>query len=267
MLDDNSTAPNEPAKPEATASSLREASSDAAQPSPGRVEFPPTRWTLVLTAAGGGDTKAEQAMAELCAHYRSAIQGYFRMKCRDPHAAADLAGEFVLHLLEKNRFRNFERRENMRFRNYLSRALKYFLCDHLPEAPSDPVEHHLETVGEDPEIEKHIDAQLALAIHHRALAALRESHARLGKAARLERLRAFILEEPEGDEYPRAAADLDLAVNALYQVVLRLRKDYYKHFRAEVAQTVRQCKEELDEETRYLMALVPAALVEQRASM
>ena len=222
MLDDNSTAPNEPAKPEATASSLREASSDAAQPSPGRVEFPPTRWTLVLTAASGVDAKAEQAMSELCEHYHSAIHGYFRMKCRDPHTANDLAGAFVLHLLEKNRFRQFEKRENMRFRNYLSRALKYFLCDHLPEAPSEALDHQLETSGEEPEIEKSIDAQLALAIHHRALAALRESHARLGKAARLERLRAFILEEPEGDECPRAAADLGLSVNALYQVVFRL---------------------------------------------
>ena len=263
MLDDNSTAPNEPAKPEATASSLREASSDAAQPSPGRVEFPPTRWTLVLTAASGVDAKAEQAMSELCEHYHSAIHGYFRMKCRDPHTANDLAGAFVLHLLEKNRFRQFEKRENMRFRNYLSRALKYFLCDHLPETPSDPVEHHLETVGEDPEIEKHIDAQLALVTHRRAMAALAENYRKRGKATRVERLHPFIWEEPVGDEYPRAAADLGLTVNALHQVVLRLRRDYYQRFRAEVAQTVHHCKEELDEETRYLMALVPAALAEQ----
>ena len=42
--------------------------------------------------------------------------------------------------------------------------------------------------------------------------------------------------------------------------MFRLRSDYYERFRAEVAQTVRSCKEELDEETRYLMALLPAAL-------
>ena len=60
------------------------------------------------------------------------------------------------------------------------------------------------------------------------------------------------------------ANDFRRVVNdPLYQAVFRLRNDYYERFRAEVAQTVRQCKEELDEETRYLMVLVPAALAAQ----
>jgi DNA-directed RNA polymerase specialized sigma24 family protein len=224
------------------------------------VEFPPTRWTLVLEAAEGDDAKAQQAMAGLCEHYRSAIQGYFRMKCRDAHAADDLAAAFVLHLLEKNRFRKFVKRENLRFRNYLSRALKFFLCDHLPATPLEPVDPYLETAGTDPEIDKHIDAQLSLAMHQRAVAALHENYGRHGKAARAGRLGSFLFEDPEGDEYQRAAADLGLTLNALYQSVFRLRNDYYERFRAEVAQTVGHGKEELDEETRYLMALLPATL-------
>jgi DNA-directed RNA polymerase specialized sigma24 family protein len=196
----------------------------------------------------------------LCDHYRAAIHGYFRIKCRDPHTAEDLAGAFVLHLLERNRFRKFARCDSKRFRNYLGRAMKYFLCDHLPERPADPVEHHLETTGEDAEIEKHIDAQMALATHQRAMVALRENYARHGKARRVERLQAFLIEDPEGDEYQRAAAELNLTVNALHQAVFRLRNDYYERFRAEVAQTIRHGQEELDDETRYLMVLLPAAL-------
>ncbi len=260
MSDTDSTIREQLAKPGETAPVAHESSSDAGRSARIIVEFPPTRWTLVLDAAEGDDAKAQQAMAALCELYRSAIQGYFRMKCRDPHAADDLAGAFVLHLLERNRFRKFVKRDKMRFRNYLSRALKYFLCDHLPAAPSEPVDLYLETAGEDSDIDKHIDAQLALAKHHRALAALHENYGRHGKAVRAARLGSFLFEDPEGDEYQRVAADLGLTLNALYQAVFRLRSDYYERFRAEVSQTVGHGKEELDEETRYLMALLPAAL-------
>src|SRR2546427_456405 len=89
-----------------------------------------------------------------------------------------------------------------------------------------------------------------------AIAELCENYRKHGKAPRFERLRSLILEDPGGDEYTRAAGDLGVSVNALYQAVFRLRSDYYERFRDQVAQTVRQRKEELDEETRYLMTLV-----------
>jgi hypothetical protein len=128
------------------------------------------------------------------------------------------------------------------------------------------IEPYLETAGQDVSLEKHLDAYVALAVHQRALGALRESYGRHGKAARMERLRPFLFEEPAGDEYPRAAADLGLTMNALHQAVYRLRHDYYERFCAEVAQTVRACQEELDDETRYLMELLPAALADSNRS-
>jgi len=48
--------------------------------------------------------------------------------------------------------------------------------------------------------------------------------------------------------------------------VFRLRNDYYERFRAEVTQTVGRRTEELDQELRYLMALVPSALADQGES-
>jgi DNA-directed RNA polymerase specialized sigma24 family protein len=242
------------------ASELSTGRVEAQSAEPRRVAYPPTRWTLVLEAAEGDEAIAKEAMAGLCAHYREAILGYCRMKCHDPHGAEDLAGSFVEHLLEKNRLRNFRRRENMRFRHYLSRALKYFFLDNKPEPAADPLESHPEMAGTDPEMDKQLDGRVALATHQRALAAVQENYARRGKLPRYERLQSFVLEEPEGDDYLSAAAELKLTHNAVCQAVFRLRHDYYEQFRAEVAQTVRHSKEEMDEETRYLMALLPAFL-------
>src|SRR2546428_12011285 len=100
MADEHPTGHDQPNDPSVTASPAGGFSSEMVRPARGLVDFPPTRWTLVLEASEGEEGKAQQAIAELCEHYRSAIQGYFRMKCRDPHAAEDLAGAFVLHLLE-----------------------------------------------------------------------------------------------------------------------------------------------------------------------
>lgn len=199
-------------------------------------------------------------MRQLCEHYSPTFRNYFGLKCRESHAAEDLAGKFMLHLLEKNRLRNFERQGKKRFRNYLSRALKYFLYDHLPEPPAEDSEPQLQNLGEEPEFEKQIDASFALVVHERAILTLEASYARVGKKDRFDRLRRFLLQEPEGDDYQRAASDLNLNLNTLYQVVFRLRHDYYERFRSEVAQTVQQQREELEEETRYLLGLVPSAV-------
>lgn len=233
--------------------------------SDGKVEFPPTLWTLVLQAAHAEPEKAQNALGELCERYRLAIRAYFALKCRNPQTAEDLTGSFILRFLEKNRLRHFERRENLRFRNYLSRALKNFLRDHLPEPPSESLESHITEASEEPHLDSELDAELAVAIHHRALNLLAQQATKPETARRLEVLRPLILREGEGDEYQNGAKALGLSPNALRQAVFRLRNQYYETFRSEVAQTVGYQRGELEAEMRYLMSLLPKAL-ESRSS-
>lgn len=223
------------------------------------IEFPPTRWSVVLEAAQADEEKARQALAQLCKDYQAAIHGYFKLKCRDPHLAEDLTGSFIEHLLEKNRFRNFEKRENMRFRNYLSRALKNFLIDHLPLPPA-PEPTDPDSLGVvDAEPGKKLDIQFAVSIHERAVAAV-EAGVKPEKTARFERLRLFLVREPHAGEYESTAKDLGLSQPALRSAVYRVRNDYVERFRAEVAETVHLERGELQQEMRYLIGLLPEAL-------
>ena len=71
MSNEGSTDGEPQANPEVTAPRMAQSSPDAAaQPERSAIEFPPTRWTWVLEAAEGDEAKAQQAMAELCDHYR-----------------------------------------------------------------------------------------------------------------------------------------------------------------------------------------------------
>lgn len=228
------------------------------------LEFPPTRWSVVLQAAAAADPDAaREALATLSEYYLPVIRAYFRKKCGNSHDAEDLAGKAVEHLLEKNRFRNFQRRPGLRFRHYLSRTLKNIHLDHRPPPSGEPIDDYLDAQGEQTEIDKAIDAQCAVVIHDRVMAGLESKYRGDGKLNRFQALRRFILREPGRDDYADAARALGLEVNATRQAMFRLREAYVAGFRSEVGETVGHIRSELDEEMKYLFALVPKALADR----
>src|SRR5262252_5178905 len=91
------------------------------------MEFPTTRLSLVL-AASAEDSRATNALAELCRIYWRPLYTFVRRQGYDAAAAEDLTQSFIARLIEKDSFREF-RQERGRFRSFLLVALKNFLAN------------------------------------------------------------------------------------------------------------------------------------------
>ncbi len=89
------------------------------------------------------------------------------------------------------------------------------------------------------------------------MAALEAEAAASGKAALFARLREFLTEVPEAEDYARAAADLGLRQNTVAVSVHRLRERLRDQVRAQLADTVAD-PAEVDDELRALRAVLGA---------
>lgn len=87
-------------------------------------EFQPTRWSLVLAAAGSDDN-ARQALSTLCATYWYPLYAFARRRGADAHSAEDLVQGFFALLLERNDLAAADP-DRGRFRAYLLTAFKNF---------------------------------------------------------------------------------------------------------------------------------------------
>jgi DNA-directed RNA polymerase specialized sigma24 family protein len=238
--------------------------------SAGPVRFPATLWTIVLEARNAAPERAQEALGELCVHYREAILGYFRLKCRHQQDAEDLTSGFIAHLLERRRLGSFEPGSCPRFRAYLSVALRNFFGDWLDKRnagkrgdgkPDESIELRLESGREgsadDPQLKRAVDLGIARTVHERVMAALKE---KASDPRRFEVLREFIPFEHGKETHEQAAQRLELSSLALRQAILRLRRDYVQQFRAALAPSVRNVRRELEDETSELLKLLPEAV-------
>jgi DNA-directed RNA polymerase specialized sigma24 family protein len=236
----------------------------------GPVQFPLTLWTIVLEANQAEPERAQEALGELCVHYRDAILGYFRLKCQHHQDAEDLAGAFIAHLLERKRLDSFKRSSCSRFRSYLSVALKNFFADWIEKRnaakrgagkPEESIEvlreAGIESSADDPQLKRAVDLGIARAIHQQAMSALAK---KASDHRRFEILRNFIPYEHGAETYALAAKQLNLSPPAFRKAVFDLRKNYVQQFRAAVAPTVRNARGEVDDEARELLDLLPEAI-------
>ncbi len=245
-------------------------------PGGGPVQFPATLWTVVIEAKDGEPERAQNAIGQLCVHYREAMLGYFRLKCRHQQDAEDLTGEFIEHLLERSNLGSFDRQDCPRFRAYLSVALRNFFGDWLkkrgaakrgdgsPDASVDLLSQHgFEFPVDDSQLKRAVDLGFARLVHQRVMAALGK------KAPELKRfavLREFIPFEHGSDSCEQAGRQLGLSAGAFRKAVFDQRKSYVQLFRAEVAATVRSVRRDVDDEASELLDLLPEAVALERVN-
>lgn len=232
--------------------------------------FPVTPLTEVLAACAPNDAGAPAALGRLAGIYYPAIVGYFRVKA-GPERAQDFAHDFVARLLRNQYLTGFQIQPPIRFRNYLSAMLRRFWVDHVRWSQAvkrggGQVHQALDSVwgdqeadfpAEPPEADSLLDQQAALAFHTRAMARLVAQNPTPRQQERLAALRHLLVFEADPIARAQLAARLGLTMTAFRQAVFRLRDDYYVAFRLEVAQTVR--REDIDDEMRHLVVLLPAA--------
>lgn len=241
---------------------------------PAVLSFPATPWTIVLrvTEQRASEADAETAIAHLGEAYRPVIVRYFALK--DPARAEDLAHDFLTRWIQLRAVGAFRRRPSTLFRQYLATAMHHFWADCVAALQAEKrgkgiAAVPLDTIGEmsrgllpevEPEVAAAIDREVALTIHRRAMAALRVQCAGPGQQQRLEALSELLLFDADQAAHAAAARALSLSPNALQQALHRLRHNYFDAFRTGVTAIARA--EEVDQEMRHLVTLLPQALAE-----
>jgi DNA-directed RNA polymerase specialized sigma24 family protein len=237
--------------------------------------FHTTRWTQVL-AACGDSPEARLALRDLCEAYYGPVEAFVQRYQGGRDNARDLTHEFFARLLEGNSLRGVERTRG-HFRSYLLGAVKHFLSDQvdrtlaekrgsgrspqsLHESPSDnrSERQHTPLDVADPHgfpPDAFFDRQWALAIVEKAMSVLQaESQAR-GETQRFEVLRRWLIPSDDRAIAAEAARSLDMTDGAFKVAVHRLRKQFRRHVKDQIASSV-DGPEALQVELDYLIQVL-----------
>lgn len=239
---------------------------------PGRLsEFATTHWSTVLTASEMDSPEGTAALASLCQAYWYPLYAFVRRRGYHPEEAQDLTQEFFARLLEKKYLQTADRQKG-RFRTFLLAALGHFLDNHWDSA------HRVKRGGRvifvsfeelqaeqryalEPSHEltpeRFFDRRWALTVLEGVHQRLRNEYVATGKTDEFGALQVFLSGEKGRGSYAQVAGPLEMSEGAVKVAVHRLRRRYGELLRAEIGQTVATL-EEIDEEIRYLFAVVGA---------
>jgi RNA polymerase sigma-70 factor (ECF subfamily) len=237
---------------------------------PGPREFATTHWSLVAAATPGeaSETRARQALEELCRAYWYPLYAFVRSRGYPPDEARDLTQSFFARIIETGGFASADPVRG-RFRSYLLGALKHFLANEWHRGRTrkrggrvrfiewdalDPEARYAGARKPSDDPEHLFDREWALETVNGALLALRQEMEGAGKVEQFDALKASLTGE---DEPPRAetAARLRMTEGAVKVAVHRLRQRYRTLLRAAVAETVGN-EADLDDEMRYLVEVL-----------
>ena len=224
------------------------------------ITFHTTQWSVVL-AAKGNDTKARNALRELCESYRTPILRHIDRAIRtdSPQSyggrnAEDLTHDFLIQILEGKMFEHFERRE-ARFRSYLLVTVQHFLSSvrkresatkrgggvvHLPIHRE--IQHNDISQADDAAM---FDRDWAQTTIDRAIASL-------GNSPETQTLLPYLTRELTAEDRAVQAAKLNKSVTALKVALYRLRTKFRDNIREQIARTV-ESKSEIDAELDHLV--------------
>jgi RNA polymerase sigma factor (sigma-70 family) len=231
----------------------------------GPVEFPVTRWSLVLQARRD-PAGSREALETLLRAYWPPLLAFLIADGQTPEDARDLVQGFLARLLERNDLEHVAP-ENGRFRSYLLAGLRNHLVSETRRANAakrgagalvsleqEDVTSHLATLpapGVNPETA--YDRQWARLILERALARLRQEHAAQGKQTLYEALGPALTGD-DSTSHANLAARLGLSPGAVAVALHRLRRRLRELVRYEVLQTVGSAGD-LEAEMRHLLTV------------
>lgn len=230
----------------------------------GAGNFATTRWSVVL-AAGTDNTRAGDALGELCRLYWYPLYAFVRRQGHAPHDAQDLTQEFFARLIEKQWLGDVAR-ERGRFRAWLLASMRHFLANEWNKVRTQkrgggaPVVSLDETDAEgrylhEPaalvDAEQLYDRRWALTLLDDVLARLQAEMRAAGKAGQFDAMKGALT----GGQiaYDVIAAQLGMKEGAARVAVYRLRDRYREVLRAAVAETV-ESPAEIEGELQHLFA-------------
>ncbi len=224
---------------------------------------------MVLAAGHDSAPGAREALEKLCGAYWYPLYTFVRRQGHSPEDAQDVTQEFFARFLEKEYF-SLADPERGRFRSFLLASLKNFLAEQHRQAgrlkrgggktivswdAASVEERYVAEPKDEVTPEDIYERRWALTLLEKVLSSLGEELTSAGKKRVFAELKNHLWGDQGGESYSVIAARLEMTEGALKVATHRLRQRYRELLREEVAHTVARL-EEIDEELRYLIAVV-----------
>jgi RNA polymerase sigma-70 factor (ECF subfamily) len=227
--------------------------------------FPTTQWSMVLAARGRDGEASREALEALCHAYWYPLYAYVRSRGQGPEASRDLTQGFFADLLGRD-FLAEVAPERGRFRAFLLASLRNFLSHERERSQALKRGGGVTTVSIDDEDaegrfgKEPVDRLTPDQLFERrwGLTVMQRAMERLGAASRpepFERLKGYLTGAEDEIPYREAAAALGLSEAAVKTAVHRLRKEYGRFLREEIAATVAD-PADLDDELKHLLGVI-----------
>jgi RNA polymerase sigma factor (sigma-70 family) len=243
----------------------------------GNSRFVQTNWTMVLRAQSDTEADRRAALEAICQDYWFPLYAFARRSGHDREDAQDLIQEFMAGFVCDGMICRANRAKG-KLRTFLLTLLKRFMVDQWRKSVAQKrggVARKLAIemdAGEERYVQEpatHItpealyDRHWAESIINRAMDRLRQDHAIRGTSERFQLLRETIWWSSSEGSYGEIGKAMNLDANAVKQAVKRLRDQYRKALRTEVAATLNDADEEA---INAEMAELISILREQSAS-
>ena len=231
--------------------------------------FHTTRWSLIVQAGASSSPAADQALEELCRLYWYPLYAFARREGLSSEEAEDVTQGFFVSLLERKDLRNVSE-EKGRFRSFLRTAMKHYLLNHwraekalkrgggrsrFPIDRQAAEQRYAVEPVETMTAEKLFDRQWALTLLDFAMQQLRIVYRNAGKENLYEILKTTLTGSEESNSFAELGELLGMSEGAARTAAYRLRKDFQKQLREEVAETLHEQDEAaLEEEISRLFS-------------
>jgi RNA polymerase sigma-70 factor (ECF subfamily) len=232
-----------------------------------RLHFATTHWSVVLAAGKSSSAQQKKALEALCQSYWFPLYAFLRRRGYDNHQAEDYTQAFFAHILEKHDLRTADPKYG-KFRSFLLIRLKYFVSDERDRAQAQKRgggrkilslsfqnaegQYALEPADQlSPEML--FEKSWALTVLERTMERLEADMAKKNKQKLFEHLKVCLTTDKDVIPYLDMAVELDMTEGSIRVAVHRLRRQYRKLLRDEIAQTVAG-EDQIDEEMGCLFA-------------
>jgi RNA polymerase sigma-70 factor (ECF subfamily) len=228
--------------------------------------FTTTQWSLVQAARDGSETEARRALESLCEAYWFPLYAFVRRRGYPADEAADLTQAFFADLLSRPFLGGIDRSKG-RFRSFLLASLEHFLSHERDKVAAQKRgggarSFPLDALGAETRYshepadqltpERVFERRWGLTVMERAMERLQSESGE--NAERFERLKPY-LTGTDHAQYREIADALGTTENAIKAAVHRLRQNYGRLLREEIAQTVADA-DEVDDEVRHLLTVI-----------
>ena len=235
---------------------------DAATPPHDR-SFPPTAWTLLLTARD--PVTAKQAREDVCKAYWRPVCSYLQSLGLEAGHAEDLTQNILAHFCNDGWIENVDR-ANGRLRHFFKATARNALANHFRDAKrqkrggesmalSLDELTNVATPQSEAADDECFDQHWAWTVFERAVNELAETYARRGKGELFTALKPALISPDDMQSYAQISSQFGVGESQISIEVHRLRRRMAERLRAEVAGTLDPgaTSAEIDAEMRYLV--------------